>query len=106
MKNFLKIFLAVMVVLSAFHLQAASAAESGEKISVKVNGLVCDFCATTIKKSFKKIDAVSEVDINLTEKLLTIQVKEGQSLSDEEITEHVTDSGYNIQEIVREGNGK
>ena len=66
---------------------------------VDVNGLVCDFCAQALTKVFSKQEAVSDIDVNLDEKLVTINYNDGHSLDDETITKLITDSGYNVVSI-------
>lgn len=69
---------------------------------VQVNGLVCDFCARALEKVFGKQEAVSDIDVNLDTKIITINFKDGQSLDDEAITALIKDSGYNVEAITHE----
>ena len=78
------------------HAQARSAV-----IEVKVQGMVCDFCARAIEKTIEKRDEVASLDVDLTTKLLTIRLKSGKDLSDDAIKSLVTDAGYTVNEIVR-----
>lgn len=68
---------------------------------VSVNGLVCDFCARALEKVLGKEAAVKAIDVNLDTKIITINFKAGQSLSDVRITELITDSGYKVENIHR-----
>ncbi len=68
---------------------------------VSVNGLVCDFCARALEKVFGKEEAVKAIDVNLDTKIITINFKEGQTLSDERIKDLITDAGYNVEGIHR-----
>ena len=72
---------------------------------VDVNGLVCDFCAQSLKKVFSKEEAVQDIDVNLDTKVVTINYKDGASLDDERVRELITDSGYNV-EAIRHGDGE
>lgn len=72
-----------------------------EKLSVNVNGLVCDFCARSIEKMFGKRDDVSGIDVNLDKGLITIDVKAENTLDDGTLTKMVTDAGYNVTAINR-----
>ncbi len=74
---------------------------AGEVISVKAKGLVCDFCARALEKLFGRREEVSSISVDLTSKLITIQLKEGQSMDDATVEKLVTDSGYNIESIER-----
>lgn len=70
-------------------------------ITVKVNGLVCDFCARAVEKVFYQQDGVEGVDVNLDEHAVKIDVHDGIELGDELITKLITDAGYNLVEIMR-----
>jgi copper chaperone CopZ len=73
----------------------------GEVAHVSVNGLVCDFCARALEKVFGKQEAVSDIDVDLNGKLITINFNEDQTLDDETITKFVQDSGYSVEGIHR-----
>ena len=92
-----KIFL-----ILAFFIPVVSLA-AGKEIKVSVKGMVCAFCAQGITKKFKAEPAVEKVDVSLEKKLVTIDIKEGQELSDKKIERVLTDSGYNIEKIDRTG---
>jgi copper chaperone CopZ len=76
------------------------AVQSGD-VHVSVNGLVCDFCARALEKVFGEEEAVKAIDVNLDTKIITVNFNEGQTLSDEKITQLVTDAGYNVEGIHR-----
>lgn len=70
-------------------------------IEVKVNGLVCDFCARAVDKVFRKQAAVNDVTVNLDDGQILVDLKDGQTLEDTQIEKMVTDSGYALKEIIR-----
>lgn len=72
-----------------------------ETVNVKVSGLVCDFCAQSLKKTFGKQSSVNDISINLDDGLVRIGLKDGAALDDETIKKLVTDSGYTITGIER-----
>lgn len=76
-------------------------AVAGRTVTVKVNGMVCDFCARSLTKVLKKKDAVEDVAISLKDKTVTIVLKDGAAMSDDEIGEAVTSAGYNLASIER-----
>ena len=76
-------------------------AAEGRTVTVKVNGMVCDFCARSLTKVLKKKDAVEDVAISLEDKTVTILLKEGSAMSDEEIEKAVKNAGYNLAAIER-----
>ena len=76
-------------------------AVDGRTVTVKVNGMVCDFCARSLTKVLKKKDAVEDVAISLKDKTVTIVLKDGAAMSDDEIGEAVNSAGYNLASIER-----
>jgi cation transport ATPase len=78
-----------------------SSAALAETVKVSVNGLVCDFCARALEKVFSKKEEVQNIDVNLSTKIITVVFNEGQSMSDEELTKYIVDSGYDVEAIER-----
>jgi len=68
---------------------------------VSVNGLVCDFCARALEKTFGKRDEVKGIDVNLETKIVTVNFNDGQTLDNDTLTQIITDSGYNVEGIHR-----
>lgn len=89
-----KILIGAAIILSLY----ISPAYAGVT-QVKVNGLVCDFCARALEKVMLKEDAVQALDVNLETKIITINFKDDQNLSDERITDLVNDAGYDVEQI-------
>lgn len=89
------VIVALMVVIG--HASTAWA----EKITISVKGMVCSFCAQGIKKTFMRKDGVENVDVDLDQKIVTIQTKTGAILSDADLTESIVDSGYEVTKIER-----
>lgn len=70
-----------------------------EIVTVGVNGLVCDFCAQGITKKFSALPEVNKVDVDLEKKTVTLDIKNGKSLTDETITKNLQDSGFTVTNI-------
>ena len=79
-----------------------AAAAYAETIDIKVNGLVCDFCARTIEKTFMRTGQVENMEVDLAKGDVRVTTKPGAEISDEKITELITDAGYNVKGITRE----
>lgn len=91
-----------VILLLTFLVPAFSFAE-GKEIKVSVKGMVCGFCAQGITKKFLAEATVQKVDVSLEKKLVTIDLKEGQELTDDKIDMLLKESGYNIEKIDRLG---
>ena len=76
-------------------------AEEPYDITINVKGLVCDFCARSIEKTFNKTKAVESIYVDLDNGLIQLQLKEGQKLSDEKIKKLIKDNGYALESIQR-----
>ncbi|MEM7617674.1 MAG: hypothetical protein AAF195_04775 [Pseudomonadota bacterium] len=74
---------------------------NGEIVYVKVNGLVCDFCARSLEQVFDKHAAVSNINVDLNDKIVQINFNQGRMLNDQIIVSLVTDAGYNVESIYR-----
>jgi len=70
-------------------------------IEMKVYGLVCGFCAQGIEKTLRKNPATADVVVSLETKLVAVATREGQDISDAELTRALTDSGYDVKGITR-----
>ena len=86
-----KFLIMIMMICSAF----------ASNIQVQVQGMVCDFCASTMETAFKNNTNVQSVDINLKTKIITLELKPGKDLSDKEIKSIVTNQGYVVTKIDR-----
>ena len=62
---------------------------------VSVKGMVCDFCARGIEKTFKKDKAVQKVDVNLGKGIVLIAYKNSREISFDEIKEKIQANGQN-----------
>ena len=78
----------------------AGAANAGT-IEMKVYGLVCGFCAQGIEKTLRKNPATADVVVSLENKLVAVATRDGQDISDAELTQALTDSGYDVKGISR-----
>jgi copper chaperone CopZ len=97
-----KIYLFITVVLLCFSLNINANEENNfEEVHVTVNGLVCDFCAQSIEKLFKKEKAVQDIDVDLKIGMVTILIKSDAIMDDIKITELITQSGYSVEGIHR-----
>ena len=99
----MKIFIIILTLLFHKNIDSKNKLENDDKkINIFVNGLVCDFCARSIEKIFKKDDSVSDIEVNLEKMLITIYVNENKILNDKTIKKLINDSGYDVTEIYRD----
>ena len=79
-----------------------TAAVSADTIRATVNGMVCAFCATGIEKTFKSQPEVKTVNVDLENKLVTIETKQGQRLEDAKIKKLLGNAGYSVVAVARQ----
>ena len=70
-------------------------------IVVRVNGLVCGFCAQGIKKRLLSLPAIQSVQVNLGEKRVSITLKPKTVLTDADIKTTIQQAGYAVVRIER-----
>jgi copper chaperone CopZ len=75
------------------------AESSGTVVQLTVDGLVCNFCAANIDKSFHKLPEVQDVYVNLAAKTVLLRLKPGASFSEEKVKEIVVNAGFNLREV-------
>ena len=68
-------------------------------MKVTVNGMVCSFCAQGIEKSLLKMDETKAVLVDLKNKVVVVEAKEGKTLNEKEIRQEIIDSGYEVTKV-------
>ncbi len=89
----------VMLTVMASPVQAAEQCE--DTVHVKVNGLVCDFCARALEKVFGRRDDVAGVAVDLNQGDVIVQMQPGESIDNDTLTSLITDSGYDVTSITK-----
>lgn len=88
-----KLFIATLV-LGSLNVMA-------ETVDVKVSGMVCSMCAQGIQKKFSSQESIKKLNVDMDNKLVSIETKDGQTISDEVIKKLITEAGYNVASIAR-----
>jgi copper chaperone CopZ len=78
-----------------------AAAAQGSGATVRINGLICDFCVQALTRTFRKQAAVRAVAVDLTAKELRLGFKPGTTIDDATIGRLVKDAGYTVVAIAR-----
>ena len=73
----------------------------GQPVVADVLGVVCDFCAKAMNKTFGKRDEVAAVYVDLDTKTLNLVFKPDATMADDEIEKLVKKAGYKIAGIRR-----
>ena len=70
-----------------------------KQIQVTVSGLSCPVCSYGLEKKLKQIDGIENLNIDLKTGLVTFNMKEGKTVTEDVINKKVKDAGYTVKEI-------
>ncbi len=76
---------------------------AGATINLRVDGMVCPFCAYGLEKRLLKIAAVDSVIVRVSDGLVQIREKGEEQISNAILQEAVTQAGFTLKEIERLG---
>lgn len=93
----MKTFIATIFITLSLMIGTAQAAV--QTIKVQVNGMVCAFCAQGIDKKIRALPQTKDVYVNLKQKIVAVELKEGQTLLDSTVKDLIKDAGYDVTEI-------
>ena len=92
----MKKLLLTTLVLSTIFSQVAFATQT---IKANVNGMVCAFCAQGIEKKMRALSQTQDVYVNLKQRVVAVELKDGQKLSNEQVKTIIKDAGYDVTSI-------
>ena len=70
-------------------------------VTLKVDGMVCPFCAYGLQRQLRKIEAVDSVIVRISDGVVQIREKAGQKIADKTLHEAVTKAGFTLRKIDR-----
>jgi mercuric ion binding protein len=74
---------------------------SATRIEIAINGMVCSFCVRGIESRLKTLPGAAAIHVDLQKRLVTLQVKSGDVVSDERLRTLIRDAGYDVRRIER-----
>jgi len=92
----MKKLLLALAVIATFFSQIALATQT---IKANVNGMVCAFCAQGIEKKMRALSQTKDVYVNLKQRIVAVELKDGQSLSNDTVKDLIKDAGYEVTSI-------
>jgi periplasmic mercuric ion binding protein len=87
----------VLMAILAMLLQPTWAADVSIKAEVK--GMVCAFCAQGIEARLKKNQASKDIYVNLKNRVVAVELKDGQTYSLEKFKTDIEESGYTVAKV-------
>ncbi|HEY9277633.1 MAG TPA: heavy metal-associated domain-containing protein [Methylotenera sp.] len=91
-----KILLAFIFSISLFSNSALAATQT---LKATVNGMVCAFCAQGIEKKLRTLSQTQDVYVNLKQRIVAVELKAGQTLSNDTLKGLIKDAGYDVTAI-------
>lgn len=70
-----------------------------QTIKANVNGMVCAFCAQGIEKKMRALSQTKDVYVNLKQRVVAVELKDGQTLSNQTVKDIVKKAGYEVTSI-------
>ena len=70
-----------------------------QTIKANVNGMVCAFCAQGIEKKMRALSQTKDVYVNLKQRVVAVELKDGQTLSNDKVKDLIKDAGYEVTSI-------
>ena len=92
----MKKLLLASIILSTLLSNVAFATQT---IKANVNGMVCAFCAQGIEKKIRALPQTKDVYVNLKQRVVAVEVKEGQTLTNDTVKGLIKDAGYEVTSI-------
>ncbi len=77
----------------------AAPALAATTMKATVNGMVCAFCAQGIEKRLSMLPAAKSVFVDLKQKVVAVELKDGQKLDGKVITAEIVEAGYDVVKI-------
>ena len=78
---------------------AAGPALAAESVRATVNGMVCAFCAQGIEKRISGISATKAVFVDLKNKTVAVEPKEGARIDQDAVRAEIKDAGYDVTKM-------
>jgi len=101
MKRF-NLLASVLSLLILGYLFSPLLADNQQKVTMRVDGLACPFCAYGLEKKIQKIEGVEKLDIKINDGTVIIYFKEGAKIDTDLIKKKVKEAGFTPREIKTE----
>ncbi len=88
----------IMMILLALAWNTMALA-AGTQYAMRVDGLACPYCAYGIEKKLNEIDGVEKIDVDLNKGLVIVNVADGVTLSEEQMTQLFKDAGFTYRSM-------
>ena len=80
-----------------------TAAFAETKATLAVTGMTCSSCAEIVTKKLKSNADVQDVKVSVKLGTVAVTLRDGSTISDEDLDKLIADAGYKLQKVTREG---
>lgn len=87
----------LFAVFSLLLMQSVYAA--GTHYEMRIDGLACPFCVYGVEKKLKALDGISNFKVDLDKGLVSVDMVEGKSLTDEQMKKLMNDAGFTFRSM-------
>jgi copper chaperone len=93
----------MMVALAMATVLVMPSVYADETYVMRVDGLVCPYCAYGVEKLLKARDEVDpeSIDVRLEDGLVTVNLRQGRHLDDATLAELMSDAGFTLRSVER-----
>jgi cation transport ATPase len=88
-----------LLVVCLLSLLSSAAFATVQTIKVEVHGMVCAFCAQGIEKKMRALPQTRDVVVDLKNKVVAVELKDGQQLAHDTVKALIKDAGYDVPRI-------
>ena len=74
-------------------------AVAAESVKATVNGMVCSFCAQGIEKTLLNMPQTKAVFVDLKNKVVAVEAKDGQTLDGKKVAAEIKEAGYDVVKL-------
>lgn len=86
----------ILLIIATLCLSVSAIAQH-KHYEMKVEGLSCPICSYGLEKKLKQIDGIGNINIELTTGIVTFTMKEGKTVTEEQMNKKVKDAGYTFK---------
>lgn len=90
--------------LALMLMQGALAVGAGTHYEMRVDGLACPYCAYGVEKKLKAIDGTSNIDVDLDNGIVSVDVSDGQVLTEQQMKTLFSDAGFTFRSMKKTPN--
>lgn len=77
------------------------AGDRATTIEVAINGMVCSFCAQGVERKLRSLPGAESVQVDLSKRLVSVTLRPGATLTDEQLRNLIRNAGYDVRQIRR-----